>query len=99
MTGQQSAARATDADEPGHTPDPLTSARSYLDRYYRLTRDAVAKKAAGFVHPQEESQWRLRQDSLLELARTSAVVSIAESLAVLAAACRDDEDGVTAGER
>ncbi|MEW2383363.1 hypothetical protein AB0873_14910 [Micromonospora sp. NPDC047707] len=62
-------------------PDPLTTARRGLTSL----QTAAAMLAAGNLSPREEREVREEMPQLADVARTAALVSIAESLHALAA--------------
>lgn len=66
------------------TPDNLTVAREALAGFHHFTSEVTRRLDQQLVMPQVEAGWRRQQDAQLELARTSALVSLAESVAALA---------------
>ncbi|TDB95379.1 hypothetical protein E1091_10260 [Micromonospora fluostatini] len=66
----------------------LDDAVAHMRNLARFTEQVVKRLDEGYVHPDQEARWRGRQDAMMELARTNALVSIAESLAVIAGRAR-----------
>jgi hypothetical protein len=85
-----------DLDSTGTTPAEgcphLRDAEQRMDDFAAFTRAVANKLDEGYVPPHHEAQWRDRQNALMEMARTSALVSIAASLAVLAGRSRPQPD-------
>jgi hypothetical protein len=69
----------------GSTSAPLAAARNALDGMLQLTSQVTEQLDRGLpVLPQIEAAWRSQQDGLMYLAAAAALVSIAESLNVIA---------------
>ncbi|PZG07181.1 hypothetical protein C1I95_31400 [Micromonospora craterilacus] len=66
----------------------LAAAETYMQNLDEFTRRVAQKLDEGYIAPHVTQQWAARQEKMMEVARTNALVSIAASLAVLAGRAR-----------